>query len=400
MTLEFARTLVRADEVNGRLAQSRLPRLLHPGAWWLWALGLAIAASRTTNPILLGLILAVAALVVAARKPVAPWSRSFSVFLKLGLLVIAIRLVFQVILGTPIGTHVIVTLPQVPLPNWLAALRLGGQITLESVVFAASDGFRLAVLLACVGAANSLASPSRLLKALPAGLYEVGVAVVVAMTFAPQLVADLSRVRQARLLRGKPDRGIRSVAGSMMPVFEGALDRAIVLAAAMDSRGYGRTAAVPARVRRMTAALVIGGLIGICIGLFGVLDAGGLGSLGLLLLAIGLIAGVVGLWLGGKRAIRTRYRPDPWRLAEWIVSASGIAAAAGMFYLGGHDPQALQLSVTPFTVPAFPFVAVLGIAAAMLPAVVAPLPPSPNARSAHEATMRASDNGVSGKVIA
>ena len=37
----------------------RLPRALHPGAWWLWALGLATAASRTTNPLLLALIIAV-----------------------------------------------------------------------------------------------------------------------------------------------------------------------------------------------------------------------------------------------------------------------------------------------------------------------------------------------------
>ena len=35
---------------------ARLPRALHPGAWWLWALGMAAAASRTTNPILLLLI--------------------------------------------------------------------------------------------------------------------------------------------------------------------------------------------------------------------------------------------------------------------------------------------------------------------------------------------------------
>lgn len=376
--------------MNRSVAQSRLPRLLHPGAWWIWALGLAIAASRTTNPLLLGFILAVAALVVAARKPDAPWSRSFSVFLKLGLVVVLIRLVFQVLLGAPIGTHVIVTLPQVPLPHWLAALRIGGQITLESMVFAACDGFRLAVLLACVGAANSLASPSRLLKAMPAGLYEIGVAVVVAMTFAPQLVADLGRVRRARLLRGRPDRGIRGVAGSAMPVFEGALDRAVVLAAAMDSRGYGRTAAVPANVRRMTATLVIGGLIGICIGLFGLLDAGGLGSLGLMLLLLGLLAGMIGLWLGGKRAIRTRYRPDPWLLAEWVVMASGIAAAASMIWVGVTDPAALALSVTPFALPAFPLIAFVGISLAMIPAWVAPPPPSPhNTRNSDHRTSRA-----------
>ena len=44
------------------------PRHLHPGAWWLWAIGLAAAASRTQNPVPLLLILVVAGLVVAARR--------------------------------------------------------------------------------------------------------------------------------------------------------------------------------------------------------------------------------------------------------------------------------------------------------------------------------------------
>lgn len=36
-----------------------LPRDLHPGAWWVWALGLAAAASSTTNPVLLVLLVLV-----------------------------------------------------------------------------------------------------------------------------------------------------------------------------------------------------------------------------------------------------------------------------------------------------------------------------------------------------
>ena len=95
--------------MTGRLTATWLPRQLHPGAWWLWALGLAVAASRTSNPLLLGLILAVTGLVVAARKPDAPWSRSFTVFLKLGVLVVLIRLVFQVVLGNPVGIYVLWT---------------------------------------------------------------------------------------------------------------------------------------------------------------------------------------------------------------------------------------------------------------------------------------------------
>ena len=36
-----------------------LPRDLHPLAWWAWAIGLATAASFTTNPLLLLLIIGV-----------------------------------------------------------------------------------------------------------------------------------------------------------------------------------------------------------------------------------------------------------------------------------------------------------------------------------------------------
>ncbi len=357
--------------------QARIGRYLHPGAWWVWALGLAIAASRTTNPLILGLIIAVLALVVAARRPDAPWSRSFVVLLRLGLVVIAIRLVFQVLLGSPIGTTVVVTLPTVPLPSWAAGLRLGGPITLESIVFAACDGLRLAVLLACVGAANSLASPSRLLKAMPAALYEVGVAVVVAMTFAPQLVSDITRVRRAQRLRGRPDRGVRGLVGSAMPVFDGALDRAVTLAAAMDSRGYGRSAPIAPKRRIADAAMLLGGLVGICIGLFGVLDSSASGTTGLIILAIGVVIACVGIWRAGARSVRTRYRPDPWLWPEWAVCACGVAAAAAVFATGQIDPEALLMPVTPLAMPVVPPLALLGLCLAALPATLSPPLPIP-----------------------
>ena len=107
-----------------------MPRWLHPGAWWLWAIGLAVAASRTTNPLLLILIVATCAVVVHARKPDAPWARSFRYFLILGAIIVIVRVVFQVLLGAAIGTNLIVDLPGVTLPTWLAGLRLGGPVYL------------------------------------------------------------------------------------------------------------------------------------------------------------------------------------------------------------------------------------------------------------------------------
>ena len=77
------------------------PRSLHPGAWWLWAVALAAAASRTQNPVPLALILAVTGFVVSARRSSAPWARSYVAVLKLSLVIIVVRILFQALLTTP-----------------------------------------------------------------------------------------------------------------------------------------------------------------------------------------------------------------------------------------------------------------------------------------------------------
>lgn len=349
---------------------------LHAGAWWIWALGLATAASRTTNVLLLALLTAVAGYVVAARRTDAPWARSYATFLRLGIAVLVIRLLFAVVLGSPIpGTHTLFTLPEVPLPGWAQGVRLGGRVTAESVVFALRDGLKLATLLVCVGAANSLANPARLLKSLPGALYEAGVAVVVAMTFAPHLVADVARLRAARRLRGRDDRGVRALLQVGLPVLEGALERSVALAAAMDARGYGRTADVPPGVRRATAALTVGGLLGICAGTYGLLAASGAGTgagYGLPLLLLGLAAAVAGLRLGGRRSPRTRYRPDAWGARAWLVAGSGAAVAAAMIAATAYAPAALDPPAVPLAAPALPLWPAACVLLGLVPAVAAP----------------------------
>ena len=50
--------MTRPDTVAAMLSSS-VPRALHPGAWWLWAIGMAAAVSMTTNPLLLLVAIAV-----------------------------------------------------------------------------------------------------------------------------------------------------------------------------------------------------------------------------------------------------------------------------------------------------------------------------------------------------
>jgi energy-coupling factor transport system permease protein len=380
---------------------SQLPRALHPGAWWLWALGLATAASRTTNPWLLLLVLAVAWHVVTARRSEAPWARSFAVFLKLGMVVIMIRVVAQTLFGAAVPGTVLVDLPEVALPAWAAGVTLGGPITDAALAAALVDGLRLATVLACIGAANALANPKRLLASVPAALYEVGVAVVVALSFAPSMVAAVQRIRAARRLRGRPDRGLRSIVSVAMPVLEDALERSLALAAAMDSRGYGRRASVPARTRRLTTTLTLVGLGAILVGLYGLLDGTGPALLGLPALLVGIVVAATALRAAGAGVTRTRYRPDPWAGPEWLTTFAGAVAAIGTIVTSFQAPATLDPAAWPLLAVPLPPAATVGILLASLPAWLTPVPPRPASGSTRrQRPGRSSAAGVSPPPVA
>ena len=224
------------------LRGDRLPRELHPGAWWIWALGMATAATRTTNPLLLGAIIAVVALVVAARRGDSPWSRGFRGYVIVALVVIAVRVALRTVLDGQYGEHVLFRLPELPLPDAAQGIEIGGPVSLEGLLAAFYDGLRLATLILCFGAANVLANPKRLLKSMPSGLHEIGVSITVALSMAPQLVESARRVHRARRLRGGDTSRKHVIRQVAIPVMTDALDRSLLLAAAMDARGHGRTA--------------------------------------------------------------------------------------------------------------------------------------------------------------
>lgn len=304
-----------------------LPRDLHPAAWWLWALGLATAASRTLDPLLLGLIVAVACVVVVARRSDAPWALSFRLYLFLGVLVVVVRVAFRIVCGGGEGTTILLHLPAIPLPDWAAGVRLFGPVSYESLRAGFCDGLRLATMIICLGAANALANPKRLLKAMPAALYEVGAAVVVAMSVFPQLAESVVRVRRARRLRGDTGSGVRALRSVVIPVLEDALERSMQLAASMDSRGYGRAGEQSRTSRRVTGALLVTGLMGLCIGIYATNDATTPRWLAAPMLALGVALAGTGFVLSGRRVRRTRYRPDRWHAAEVLTAVCGIAVA-------------------------------------------------------------------------
>lgn len=364
-------------------AVRRLPRTLHPAAWWLWALGLAVATSRTTNPVLLALIIAVLCCVVINRRSDAPWALAFRLYIVLAGFIVVMRVGYRVIFGGGGGSTIVFTLPEIQFPGWAAGTTLFGPVSAESLLGGFYDGLRLATMVLCVGAANALANPKRLLKAVPGALYEIASAVVVALSVFPQLADSLLRVRRARKLRGG-SRGVRALRAVVIPVLEDAMDRSLQLAAAMDSRGYGRLGAMPARTRLLTSGLMIGGLLGICVGIYGTLDVTAPTYLGAPMLVGGVLAGIIGLATAGRQVQRSHYRPDRWLPAEIGVALSGIGVGVALWLSASLDPLAAHPLTHPPSVPHIPLLALVGILIGLMPTFLAPAPPSQHLRHAGE----------------
>ncbi|KRB77146.1 cobalt ABC transporter permease [Nocardioides sp. Root190] len=353
----------------------RIPRDLHPVSWWVWAIGLAVGASFTTNPFLLALLLAVVTLTVLTCRSDQPWARSFRLYVWLGVIVVVVRVLFRILLGGDVEGHVLFTLPSIPLPDLAAGIDLLGPFTREELLAATYEGTRLATLLIAAGAANALANPKRLMKSLPPALYEIGTAMTVAISVVPQLADSAARVRAAQQLRGGPEgrfgkvRGVRRL---VVPILEDSFDRSLALAAGMDARGYGRTGDATPKERRITGTLMIVGLIGVAVGVYAVLDSSAPRLLALPMLALGTATALAGFAVAGRRVGRTRYRPDRWRLPEVLVATSGVAAGAGLWAVQHWDVAIAHPGV--LVMPSITVPAVVAVLVGVVPVWVTPPP--------------------------
>lgn len=353
--------------------RSNALRLLHPAAWWCWALGVAIAASRTTNPWLLLLLAGLLGWTVAQRREPGT-GRILVAFLAMGALAIVLRVSATAVGGARMGAHLLMDLPMVPLPSWLGGLRLGGPVHLEPLLGALYEGAQLAVVLGSVGAANALAGPRRLLRYVPATLYDVGTALVVGLTYAPRLITEAERLARARRLRGHRGRGVRETGLLVVPVISGALDGALGLAASMECRGYGR--AIASRRRQLLASgLAMLGLGGIAIGVYGLLDGFTPLAVGLPMVLLGVAVAAATLYVGAGRDPRTCYRRDPFATPERLTVACGVILAAGFAVWAVVDPVGMHPSTIPLVVPDLPLLPVLVLVVGALPGALTPEPP-------------------------
>ena len=302
-------------------------RTLHPLAWWGWGICLAIAASRANNFWLLVIVICAAITVTYLRKTDDPWSASLTVGIRIAVVALALRMVIAIIFSVPDQGRILFRLPRIQLPEWLAGIFLGGNVTTSRLHFVFMESLTIFALIVSIAAASSLANPKQTLRTFPGILHEAGVALVIATTLIPNFAASLRRIKQARTLRGDIARfGFKK---SLVPLFEEALERALILAESMESRGYGyRTTFRSQAVKKNRSKAVVPSLL-LLIGLVSLLYVALLlvsGASYQLFLLVALTFLMLGFSLGNRGNARSKYRPIPWRVNESLVLSTGILA--------------------------------------------------------------------------
>jgi energy-coupling factor transport system permease protein len=298
--------------------------MLDARATLVWALTTLVVASSTRNPLYVILVL-LCAMVLEEVPGHTRGSRGTPSSVRFALVAVPLAAVFSA-LTVRFGDTVLLVLP-----DWLPVL--GGIVTAEAFVSGAINGLTLTAIFSAFNAFNRATSVRDVVRLAPRAFHETGVVISIALTFIPQTVRSLGRIREAQAVRGHRVRRLRDWLPIFVPLLISGLERAMGLAEAMVARGYGATS------ERRHSARTQGALV-----------------LGLLLVLAG--------WLG--------YLIFPaWRVLALAALLGGVAITLALVWTLGRSVPHTTLHEQRFT---WRDGLVLGGCALALAVYVAPLP--------------------------
>ncbi|MDJ0338984.1 ATP-binding cassette domain-containing protein [Cryobacterium sp. PH31-O1] len=155
---------------------------------------------------------------------------------------VLLRVVYRVVFGgaSGVGT-VLVELPRLRLDGPFSHVTMFGPIAVVGLGNAALSALPVAAVIVFFGLLNAVVNVQALFArgASRGPLRAISRSLVIAWATFPALLTAVRRVRVARALRGE-----RSIASLLVPVFEQTIERALALAASMESRGFAATRVV------------------------------------------------------------------------------------------------------------------------------------------------------------
>ena len=140
---------------------------------------------------------------------------------------------------------------------------VGGALTLESLASGGALGLGLVAALLAVAPLSVVLEPHDVVDAVPGPLERTGIAVATSLNLVSGFGRTFTAVSDAQRMRGWRPRGLRSWNEVLVPVFLTVIEDSVLLAEAMEARGFGtgrRTSYASSRWSRWDLAIVCAAL--------------------------------------------------------------------------------------------------------------------------------------------
>jgi energy-coupling factor transport system permease protein len=227
---------------------------------------------------------------------------------------------------------------------------LSGPVTLESIVYGASNGMILAGMLLAFTVFNRALTVRELIKLIPQAFNSIAVIVAIGITFLPITLRQFQQVREAQAIRGHKLRGLKDWMPLVMPLLTSGLERAMHLAEAMTARGFA-SASTLEDIKTERSVLVMSLLLFVSGWLIWISPLHPGVGVGMLLFAAGGF--IWSLLSVGRKTRRTTYKYQLWRAADFLIIAGAVVAFA-VFVLYPMAAQQNTVQYNPYPAVSLP----------------------------------------------
>jgi energy-coupling factor transport system permease protein len=319
--------------------------------WIIWLIATLGALSSTRNPLHLLLLLLILGLMLKMSKTSTKSGDSYLIsFFPLVIAMVTMATVFNALVSH-VGSTVLITIPG-------HVTLISGPITLEAVIYGATNGLVLSGIFIAFSIFNQSLSVKTIIRLIPKAFYPLALIISIAINFLPTIKRRIEEIRQAQAIRGNQVRRIKDYASLFLPLLVDSLERSMQLAEAMTARGF--IPQNPQRVSIYHRPVIFGGL---AIFVFGWIMQliGGNRYAGTISLS-GVIIILGWFWWISRSIPQSEYKRESWNLYDGIIS--GVVVLALCTYilpLPFIDRQILQYNPYP-TLPLPDFDLIIGFA--------------------------------------
>ena len=328
--------------------------MINSFTWILWLMTVMVVTLSTRNPIYLILLLGGLFYLghrLALNKNISGWIiLNLKFILTMVLLSTLINGLFA-----HVGRSVLFAIPS----GWPL---IGGNITLESLLYGAINGLVIGVLYLLFNILNLALSIKQLTRLIPRAFNPVAMVVTIALTFFPSIQKRTREIKEAQMIRGNPMKKVSDWLPIFIPLLVSSLENAILLAESMTARGYHKQTDL--RSPRALVSLILASFLIFSGWILQMYRFPNLVNISFYIFGASLVA--VTLIALGKHANVTRYYQEKWtKTSRFSAVIIGIYLSGFVFLSStGRLPT---LSFSPYPQLIFPETQGFGFIFSMIP---------------------------------